>query len=116
MFPFGQTVTRLRAPLVSDPYSQQVTRRDWTSAAELAIDNLAVDPGTSSETSTVNRDQITTTPTLLWSGDNPPDIVASDRVRLGGVTWEVVGNRSDYRHPMTGWAAGSTWPLRRVEG
>ena len=35
---------------------------------------------------------------------------------VNGVTWEVVGNRSDYLNPFTGWQAGSTWPLRRVEG
>jgi hypothetical protein len=116
MFDHGQIAVRLRAPLVSDPYSATPTRRDWTAAVPAAIPGMAVDPGTSVETSTVNRDQITTSPTLMWWGDNPPDIAASDRVRIAGVTWEVVGNRSDYRHPMTGWAAGSTWPLRRVEG
>lgn len=117
MFAFGQTLIRLRAPLVADDYSAEPTLRDWSTAAETPIDGLGVDPGGSVETSTVNREQIITRPQLLWQGDGAPDVQASDRFRdATGAVWEVVGHRSDWRHPMTGWVAGSTWPLERVEG
>lgn len=114
MFTFGVTVTRLRAPLAVDAYSGAATSRDWTAAVSLSSEGFAVDPGGSVEASTVNREQITTTPTLM--GPYGADVAASDRVLVNGVTWEVVGNRSDYLNPFTGWQAGSTWPLRRVEG
>lgn len=116
MFAFGQTITRLRAPLVADDYSSEATRRDWDAAAEEPIEGFAIDPGTSVETSTVNRDQVATAPTLLYLGAPAPDIVATDRLVLAGVTWEVTGNRADWNSPFTGWQAGSSWTLRRVEG
>jgi hypothetical protein len=116
MFAFGQTVTRLRAPLVADVYSAQSTKRDWVNAASVAIAGFAIDPGGSVEFNTVNRRQITTTPTLYFQGSASPDILASDRVTANGVTWEVVGNVADWRSPFTGWAPGFVWPLQRVEG
>ena len=115
MFDHGETVIRLRAPLVADPYSGQATERDWPNATSVALEGFAIDPGTSVEVSTANRTQITTTPTLY--GPYGADVLASDRVRdESGTTWEVVGNRSDWRNPFTGWLAGASWPLKRVEG
>lgn len=115
MFPFGEPVTRLRAPLVADDYSSHATRRDWSDATSVTMGGgFAIDPGTSTESHTVNREQVTTTPTLYGPS---VDIVASDRVRdARGVVWEVTGNRSDWRSPFTGWQPGSSWPLQRVEG
>ena len=114
VFAYSETITRLRAPLVADAYSAASTRRDWAGASSVALEGFALDPGGSSEASTVNREQITTSPTLI--GPYGADVLASDRVTIRGVTWEVVGNRADYLNPFTGWQAGSTWPLRRVEG
>ena len=117
MFAAGQTLVRLRAPLVADAYSAQATALDWTHAVETSIAGFGLDPGGSVESSGVNREQITTRPTLYWLGSDAPDVVASDRLRdAAGAVWEVVGNRADWRNPLTGWVGGSSWPLERVEG
>ena len=117
MLAFGESITRLRAPLAPSAYNPAATQRDWAAATRTRLPaGFGIDPGTSVETDTVNRQQITTTPTLIWMGASPPDVTYADRVQQAGVTWEVIGHRSDYRHPMTGWVAGSTWPLQRSEG
>lgn len=115
MVSYGQTVTRLRAPLVADPYSGKATKRDWDNAVPTQIDGFAIDPGGSVETATVNRVQTVTTPTLY--GPYAADIVGTDRVRdAAGTVWEIDGRRADWQHPRTGRKAGSVWPLKLVEG
>lgn len=115
MFGFGQIIVRVRAPRIQDEYSNAATRPDWAHAVETRMSGFAIAPGASVETQTVNREQVVTDPTLY--GPLGADIVATDRVRDAyGTTWEVVGNRSDWRSPFSGWEAGATWPLRRVEG
>jgi hypothetical protein len=113
-FAHGEMIERLRAPLVSDPYSGQPTTRDWANATSATLEGFALDPGGSQETRTVSREQITTTPTLY--GPYGADLVAADRVVVRGVTWEISGNAADWRSPFTGWTPGSVWPLTRVEG
>lgn len=116
-FPHGQTLTRLRAPLVSDPYSSAATRRDWATATETQIDGFGLDPGGSVVTDTVNRTQITTAPTLIWLGEDVPDIQPEDRMRdSAGRVWRVTGHPSRPIHPWTGWQPGATWPLELGEG
>lgn len=114
MFAFSETITRLRAPLVADPYSGALTARDWANAVSVEILGFAVDPGGSRESHTVNREQITTTPTLY--GPYAADVVASDRVVAAGATWEVTGNAANWGNPFTGRTPGSVWQLERVEG
>ena len=119
MFQFGQAVTRIRASLVADAYNPDAaTMRDWTNAAEVTLPaGFAIDPGGSSEFSTVNREQVTTTPTLYWLGDDRPDLVQSDRIRdAAGTVWEINGNSAAWRSPFTAWQAGAVWLLRKVEG
>ncbi len=114
MFPYGETVTRLRAPLVADPYSGQATRRDWTAAVALPIADCAVNPGQSSEAPTVNREATTTTPTLY--APYGADVLTADRIVSVTGTWDVDGHGAQWRSPFTGWTPGSTFPLRRVDG
>ena len=115
MFTFGVTVARLRAPLAADPYSGEATARDWASAASVSIVGCAIDPGGSSETRTVNREQITTTPTLYAPYGS--DVLPSDRITdPAGKTWEVDGYGGQWRSPFTGTEFGDAFPLRLVEG
>lgn len=118
MFSAGQTITRLRAPLTTSVYNPGAPGvRNWAAASSARLEGFAIDPGGSYETASVNREQVTTTPTLYFSGGPAPDIIATDRVRdAAGVEWDVMGNRTDWRNPYTGWQAGSVWPLKRVEG
>lgn len=109
------TITRLRAPLIADAYSTTPKRRDWDHAAPTELTGFAIDPGQTAEVATANRTQITTTPTLY--GPYGADILPSDRIRTSvGVEWEVAGRRLDWQNPFSGEPAGSTWPLKRVEG
>lgn len=115
MFEFlGETVSRLRAPLVADPYSGSLTKRDWANAAALPIAGCAVDPGESVEDRTVSRGQIVTTPRLF--APSGADVLESDRIVSASGSWDVLGHGADWSHPMTGWAPGSVFPLRRSDG
>ena len=114
MFTFGVTVTRLRAPLAADPYSGEATARDWANATSASIVGCAIDPGGSSEVHTVNREQITTTPTLYAPYGS--DILPADRIVASGVTWEVDGRGGQWMSPFTGTEFGAAFPLRLVEG
>lgn len=114
MFPYGETVTRLRAPLAADPYSGANTRRNWAQAASLTVPGCAVDPGGSVESRTVNREPIVTTPTLY--APFGADVLAGDRIVSATGTWDVEGHGADWASPFTGWQPGSVFPLRRADG
>ncbi len=107
------SITRKRAPLVADPYSGESTTRDWANAASLVMDGFAVAPGASTEAPTVNRESVTTEPTLY--GPHGADIVRFDRVEANGRTWDVTGHRADWANPWTSYQMGASWPLRLVE-
>jgi len=114
-FPYGQTFVRLRAPLIADDYTD--LQHDWPHAVETSIDGFGFDPGGSVVTDTVNQTQTVTTPTLIWVGDDVPDIQPEDRLRdPAGRVWHVTGNASQPVNPWTGWAPGAYWPLELVEG
>lgn len=114
MFACGETVTRLRAPLVSDPYSGTTTKRNWAAATGLTIAGCAVDPGQSSETPTVNREAVSTTPTLYAPYGS--GVLAGDRIVAASGTWDVDGHGAAWSSPFTGWQPGSVFPLRRTDG
>lgn len=114
MLAFGITVTRLRAPLAADPYSGEATARDWANAASASIMGCAINPGESSESRTVNREQITTSPTLYAPFGS--DVLPSDRIVAEGVTWEVDGRGGQWRSPFTGTEFGAAFPMHLVEG
>lgn len=88
-----QTLTVLRAGTVSD-HGTNVP--DWTAATPHAVTGCSVQPAVGSEDQT-NRDAVTITATLYGPAD--ADIVHTDRVQYGGVTYEVNG-------PVRRWASG----------
>lgn len=98
MFPYGETVVRLRAPLVADPYSGAATKRDWSAAASLPIADCVVDPGGS-----------------LY-GPYDADVIEGDRIVSASGTWDVQGHGAHWVSPFTGWQPGAVWPLRRSDG
>lgn len=114
MVPFaaGETVTRLRAPLVTDRYGNLV--RDWDSATRLDIPGCGVAPRTSDEETEQGRQGVIVGIAVYA----PPgtDIVPSDRMEVRGEVYEVVGEVADWRSPFTGWHPGIVVNLRRVEG
>ena len=113
-FTNGETVTRLRAPLIADTYSGTNTKRNWAAAASLSIAGCAVAPSDSTEEQTVARGDVTTTPMLYAPYGS--DVLVGDRIVSTTGTWDVHGHGSHWHNPFTGWEPGSTWPLRRVDG
>lgn len=89
---FAQTVTRLRAPLVTDRYNNKI--RDWPNAARTDVAGVNLQPAASppdSDEDTVDR-QVTVTGWRLYT---PPgmdlDLEETDRIEYRGRVLEVVG-------------------------
>lgn len=114
-YPYGETVTRLRAVAVVDPYSGEATGEDWTTPDTLDIPGCAFDPGGSSEPLDVGRASVVTQPTL-YHPSTDLDVTAQDRIEVRGRTWQVDGDPAVYRNPYTGWEAGTAIRLKAVEG
>ena len=91
MLRHGETITRLRAPKASDPYSQTAQEPDWTHAAEVDIAGCVVYPAatTAAEVYDVGRDKLMQILTLLAPAGT--DLTAYDRVRVRGQVYEVTG-------------------------
>lgn len=115
-FPFGETLTRLRATAAIDPYSGEPTGSSWDSPDELAIPGCGFDPGVSTENVTSVRDAVTVQPEAYAPFGS--DVLPGDRIRreLTGREYDVVGEPGDYRSPFTAWEAGMVIKLEAVSG
>jgi hypothetical protein len=114
MLPHGETVTRLRAAAVADPYSGETNELNWSSTTSLTIEGVAVAPGGSTEPLEVGSDRTDTDLTLYVPYQ--VDVGPLDRMVVRGETYTVEGNRIDWRNPYTGSEPGSELRLRRVVG
>ena len=112
MFPAGETVTRLRAPLVADRYGNLVP--DWSNPDRLDIPDCGVAPRTSDEETEQGRQGVVVGIAVYAPPD--ADILPSDRLEVRGSVYEVVGEVAVWRSPFTGWHPGIVVNLRRVEG
>lgn len=113
-FSHGETVTRVRAARVSDPYSGEVERLDWTSTTSAAIPGCGVAPRVSEEPLGEGRALVSTG--LVVFAPTGADIGRLDRVIARGETWDVDGDPADWRNPFTGWAPGLAVNLKRIGG
>lgn len=113
-FPHGETVTRLRRPLLADPYSKKEKVGDWRDAYELEIPGCAFNPGVSSEPLETARHAVLTRPEVY--APTGSDVEAGDRLVVRGVTYDVQGHPADWRSPFTGWTPGLTISLEAVDG
>lgn len=114
MFAHGETITRLRATAVTDPYSGQPTGSDWSSPSSLDIPGCGFNPGQSSEPLQEARNAIQTQPEVY--APTGSDILSGDRVVVRGKTYDVDGEPADWRSPFTGWAPGMVIALKRTDG
>ena len=112
-FPFGQTVTRIRAALVTDPYTGQATKRDWPGASRVNLTHVQIAPASSTDVQTADGTRVVSA-VSLWSLAIDLDVVAQDRIEVAGQVWEVDGDGARWSHPFTGWQAGAEFPLRRL--
>lgn len=116
MIPFahGETVTRLRAPLVTDPYSDDTTERDWDNATELDINGCGVADGGSTEPLQDARNAADSDFDVFMPTGT--DVAATDRLRIRGLVCDVAGRPFDWRSPFTGWEPGLVVQAKIREG
>jgi hypothetical protein len=114
MFPYGETVTRLRATTVTDPYSGEETGKSWTDPNIALIEGCAFNPGDSTEPLQDARQSVITRPTVYAPYN--ADIAAADRLVVRGTTYEVDGRPLPWKSPFTGWTPGLEIKLKDVEG
>ena len=112
-FPHGETVTRIRAGASPslDPYGDPLPGAD----AETDLPGAAFDPGGSLEPVEVGRAQTVTTPKVYFYRSSP-DVVSTDRLRVRGLTYQVIGRPALWVSPYTLTTAGLVVELKLVEG
>lgn len=98
--PHGETVTRQRAAVVTDPYSGEATGLNWKVITTLDIPRCAVDDSKTRETFDVNRNA-TVTDFVVWP-DGQYDVTSKDRLVVRGLVCEIVGRPSTPKNPFTG--------------
>ena len=96
----GETIQRIRAVPILDPYSGEVTGSTWVGAPEIDIEFVAVEPRPSSEPLNDARNAVTSGYTLYLPAGS--DVTSADRVRVRGVAYEVEGDPADWSNPFTG--------------
>lgn len=102
-----QTVKVWRAPLVSD-HGTQVS--DWNNAVSHEVTGVSVQPRGGS-VDLINRYAVTTV--LIVFAEITADVLDTDRIEHGGVTYLLDGPVARYE---TGVLDHLEIPLRRVEG
>jgi head-tail adaptor len=112
--PHGETVTRLRAAAILDPYSGEATDLDWSDPDELAITGVGVEPVGVSETTQDGSEQLTIDARLYVPYQ--ADILPIDRLVVRDEQFTVEGARLDWRNPYSGDTPGSVLEIRRVAG
>jgi hypothetical protein len=109
LFPFGDTITINTQGVIS----QNSYGSDTYGTVATTVVTGAFAPAGSTEL-TQARDTITTQPTVYLPTGTA--ITAIDKVIVRGVTYDVDGEPSDWRHPLTGWQAGVAVKLQVVTG
>lgn len=112
IFPYGETVTVVRAGLADDGYGNQVP--DWSNPTRTPYDGCAVGQG--SRGSEVTDDRNAVVSDLVVFMPSGADVMATDRLEVRGRAYEVVGEPFDWVNPFTGTAFGVVVYCNRVEG
>ncbi len=116
-FPHGETVYRLRAKLIRDPYSSEEVGADWEDPDELEIPSAFIAQTSTSMLTTATREQALEAKSLFCDGAF--DIAKGDRIREGadGPTYTIEGiPPAADPNPFTGWTPPREVPLTRYVG
>ena len=96
----GETVIVLTGTPVTDPYSGEETGTDWktTPPAESPVDDVLCEPRPSAEPVQDARNAVTSGWTLyVRARAVMPVILPTNRVRVRGLDYDVLGEASDWR-------------------
>lgn len=108
---------RLRATVIKDEYSGELTGEDWDNPDVLEFAG-ALSSSSSTRTPDTLRDQTTST-AYLTAADPMLDIMPGDRIRAmpdDGRCWEVTGYPSRDANAFTGWNPTIEIPLHEYRG
>lgn len=112
-FPHGETVTRLRATNVIDPYSGENVE-DWSVPTTKDFPRCAVAPGGSTEPLSADRQSVESDYDVMFPSGS--DVTARDRLIIRGAVCQVDGEPFDWKSPLTGWAPGLVARATKVVG
>lgn len=112
IFPYGETVTVVRAGLVDDGYGNEVP--DWANGTSTPYEGCAVAQG--SRGSEVLTDRNAVLSDLVVFMPSGADVLPTDRLSVRGRTYEVVGEPFDWVSPFTATRFGVVVYCNRVEG
>lgn len=117
-FAFGVTVTRQRAGERPDPYSGLSTQDDWEHPLEEDFEDCAAWMESSTEVAPAGSELRTRVVTIFKVAlPYNADVVSTDRLVIPGLgKVEVKGEVERWKHPMTGWEAGSIAIGMRIDG
>lgn len=111
---YQQSVMRVRAPLVTDRYGNEI--RDWSSADRTEVTGINVQPASvnNSTETTGDRSAVDTAWKIITPRGRDLDALPSDRFEYEGMTLEVMGEVARF------WLGGRVHhveiTLRRVTG
>lgn len=108
----SEMVVRIRAgaSTTTDGYGNPVAGAD----AERELPTLGIAPRVSSEFNEPGRTAVIVGLTVFFPGGT--DVLSTDRFRVRGTVYEVVGEAGDWRSPFTGRRPGIEVALKRVMG
>lgn len=112
-FEHGETVVRQRRKTIADPYSGKQTLGDWTNPDEHTLEGAFVASSSTSSTREATRTQLLEEKSLYVT-DPGADVLAGDRIKAGGVVYEIDGIPNADVNPFTGWQPVKEIPLRRA--
>lgn len=116
-FPEGDTVYRLRAAPVWDPYAEKWVEGDWTTPDTLELPGAYVAQSSTSAVGNATRSQALEAKSLYCDPD--ADVIEGDRIRLGGPGGPIFpldGIPAADKNPWTGWRPVREIPLARATG
>ena len=111
---YPESVVHIRALAVADRYGSQA--RSWSTATETTISGVQVQPSESTEPREGNRSSVVTHMRLIGPVGTQLDLEPTDRVRWGGVLWQVEGEVAHHKRPSTGAIHHTEATLLRVAG
>jgi len=114
-FPYGETVTVLRATYELDPISGEPSGNpDWSNPTSTDYTGCAVGMGPTGEQYNVGFTATDISQTVYMPYEDI-DIASTDRVVVRGITYEVLGQPFQWSSPFTGTFAGTEVYLRTVQ-